>query len=216
MSHSYLEYHLEAVESCRRCGVDAVLARQLTFLKLPPFVGKDYRGILILGHSPKVRTASSIDTTLDLNMPRLLRRYIVNSVLEPLGIELEECAAVNIVRCLTRDMPEDIRVNGLNLMDAAFVHCKAHLVQEILTLKPRLLISLSERVSNLLQASFVSEQPVEPMKRIFGTLRVINVNGIRVNWIPVVHIPKPKVRAYYFPEQTKRLMALRNQVQDLL
>jgi len=188
----------------------------MTFSKLPPFKGGQTSSVLLIGHSPKVRTSSRISTTLDLDEDGQLRRYIRGEILEPLDIELESCLATNIVKCLTTEMPEDIAISEADFMERAFAICKRHLIREIFMERIRLLISFSEKVANLLQANFGPHRKPRPMKEIFATLRELEIGGRTVPWIPVVHIPKAKVRRYYFPEQTNRLRALRTETGRIL
>jgi hypothetical protein len=171
---------------------------------------------LLIGHSPKVRTSSRISTTLDLDEDRQLRRYVHREVLGPLEIELESCLATNIVKCLTTRMPEDIYINDASFMDRAFAICQRHLVQEVSRTRTRLIISFSEKVANLLQSAFGPLEKPRPMKEIFATMRELEIGGRSIPWIPVVHIPKAKVRAHYFPEQTIRLRALKSEVGRIL
>jgi hypothetical protein len=209
------EYFESAVIPCEDCGIDPAIADFLAFTKLQPFIGVSERRVLLLGHSPKVRTSSKITTTLDLAEERQLRRYVVGEVLTPLGIDLQSCYATNAVKCLTTRMPEDIAVE-LQFMERAFSYCKRHFLEELVVIKPKLVISFSERISTLLQTQFASYKPVLPMKELFGTMRSLEVNGTRIPWIPVVHVPKAKVRQHYFPEQTSRLTALSQAVSELL
>lgn len=209
------EYFQTSIVPCQECARDPVIAESLTPQKLEPFGADDERYVLLLGHSPKVRTSSEIDTTLDLNYDRQLKRYIVNEVLTPLGIDLSVCYATNAVKCLTKTMPEEI-ASDPPFMERAFSHCKRHLIHELAVVRPRLLISVSQSVSNLLQILFWPSRNVRPMKDIFATLLSIEANGEAISWIPVVHVPKAKVLRHYFPEQTTRLAALSGDVQRLL
>lgn len=209
-------YFDEHVILCENCISDEAIAPCMTFSKLPPFEGSQNTSVLLLGHSPKVRTSSRISTTLDLDEDRQLKRYIRQEVLEPLSIELERCSATNLVKCLTTEMPEDISIRDADFMERAFVICRSHLTQEMSMHKIRLLISFSEKVSNLLQANFSHEEKPRPMKEIFATLRELEVEHRRIPWIPVVHIPKAKVRHHYFPEQTIRLQSLKPEIMRIL
>jgi uracil-DNA glycosylase len=187
------------------CRYNKELSTAVTYRKLPPYIGSNDPKVLIIGHSPKVRTNTIIDTTLDLNNNRNLKSYIVNEVLMPLGLSLADCAATNAVKCMTNKMPEDIKLSKKDFMKMVFPICNEHLIEEINLLKPKLIISLSERVANLLQQDFGIEGKKEKMRDIFGTMKQLNISGVIYPWIPVVHIPKPRVRAHYFPAQTERL-----------
>lgn len=148
-----------------------------------------------------------------------MRRYITEKVLTPLGIELKDCAATNLVKCqTTKDMPEDIRVSGRKtFMERAFEYCGKHLENEILLLNPSLIISLSETVAVLIQKRFLPDTKILQMQEVFGTKRGFEVDGNDYPWIPVVHIPKAKdPSSYYFPEQTRRLQLLHDQIRELI
>ena len=211
------QYFEQTIFSCELCRKDPQLETLVTYEKLLPFVGSQNIQVLLIGHSPKVRTSSKISVTLDLTEDRQLRRYIENEVLQPLGLGLQHCVATNLVKCLTDEMPEDMSVNGVPFMQKAFEMCKVHLIRELEIIRPKLLISFSQQVSDLLQKNFVgNDEQIRKMKDIFATLRQLPVEGKGYSWIPVVHIPKGRVRAYYFPEQTMRLERLRNEVEKLL
>ena len=174
-------------------------------------MGSNQAKVLILGHSPTVRTSSKISVTLDLDKNSILQRYILNEILEPLGLDLKDCVATNIVKCQTNNLPEDIVIDGnKNFMSQTFIYCKDHLIEEVKILKPKLVISLSERVSTILQKEFTPHLSVKKMKEIFATMQTLNINGAKYNWLPVVHLPKAKVRSHCFPEQTNRLRGLKN------
>lgn len=68
---------------------------------------------------------------------------------------------------------------------------------------PKLIISLSERVATLLYRTFRSNMKVATMKEIFATKQNLIIGEKNYFWIPVVHIPKAKVRSYYFPEHVQ-------------
>ena len=209
------DYFRSDVEPCRDCERDPAIAPYITYHKLAPFVGGANPKVLLLGHSPRVRSSSRIAVTLDLDARRNLTRYIRNEVLHPLGIPLEACAATNAVKCLTTEMPEDITVAD-GFVQRAFNHCQRHLVNEVSSAGIILLISLSERVSSMLQVVFAAADSPQGMREIFATLRMIKIGGNALQWIPVVHLPKAKVRNHYFPEQTRRLEAIAGQVTELL
>lgn len=69
------------------------LSAYITFNKLLPYNREDISKVLLVGHSPKVRTDTSISETLDLNYGNNLKRYITREILSPLRIKIEECSA---------------------------------------------------------------------------------------------------------------------------
>jgi len=211
-----LQYFSDNISSCQDCGVNKNLSSYLTFKKLPPYNADKQTKVLILGHSPKVRTITQISITLDLNQDNNLKRYIKKEILSPLGIILEECSATNIVKCLTTKMPEDLIIEDEPFMDFVFGFCKSHFIEEIKIVNPKLIISLSERVSNLLQKEFGLNGDIKSMQEIFATMKQLKIDDIIYPWVPVVHIPKFKVRAHYFPEQTKRLKELKETVNKII
>ncbi len=211
------DYYVQFVEPCSDCSGDPNINRFITYEKLPPCIGDRNGSVLILGHSPRVRAKSDITVTLDLNRESNLKNYIVGEILHPLGIKLEQCNATNLVKCKTVDMPEEIKIEDKRtFMKQAFTYCRKHLENEILLYDSKLIISLSERVATLLQGAFRSNMKIATMKEIFATKQNIIVRENKYLWIPVVHIPKAKVRDAYFPEQTNRLQKLRSQINDVL
>ena len=214
MNSDFENYYKVQIVQCRRCENDFEIKDFFKFEKLPPFIGSNQAKVLILGHSPTVRTNSKITVTLDLDKNSILQRYILNEILEPLGLSLKDCAATNIVKCQTNDLPEDITIEGNeDFMSLAATYCKDHLVEEIKILKPKLIISLSERVATILQKGFKIGGKTKKMKEIFATMQDIDISGQNYYWIPVVHLPKAKVRSHYFPEQTDRLRELKPKIE---
>jgi len=210
MHLEFVKYYKTQVAPCRECEKDSTIKDFIKFVKLPPYIGSNQANVLILGHSPTVRTNSKITVTLDLNQNSVLLRYILNEILEPLGLDLKACGATNIVKCQTSNVPEEIKIDGKKkFMPLTFEHCKDHLIEEIKILNPKLIISLSERVSTILQREFKPQVKTKSMKEIFATMQTLNITGENYNWLPVVHLPKAKVRSHYFPGQTNRLRGLR-------
>ena len=213
MEQALKTYYEARVVPCRRCESNPTLALWVTLQKPVPFQVRSGSAVLIVGHSPSVRTAKEIRTVLDLDRQDNLYRYLVNEVLEPLGLRLDQCAATNLVKCFTRRLPENLESEGLPIMEAAFEECSQHFEQEVQLLQPRLVISLSERVLKLLAGRYLNLALT--MKSMFGSLLYLPVGGTDIPWIPIVHLPKAKVRRHYFPSQTERLRSLRAFVYDL-
>lgn len=214
MTKTVKRYHEASVVPCQRCANDPVLAPWITLEKPVPYQMRPESNVLIIGHSPSVRTPKEITTVLDLDRHDRLYRYLVREVLEPLGLNLAQCAATNAVKCFMHRLPEDLESEGVSVMETAFTECSHHLEQEVQLLRPRLIISLSQRVLQLVAAHYLGL--VLQMKAVFGSLLYLPVGEAAIPWIPVVHLPKPKVRRHYFPTQTERLRTLRASVQSML
>ena len=207
------EYYSNCVEKCNFCRKSDDISKFITFQKLPCFIGGAHKhNILIVGHSPAVRTGLKPTVTLDLNNDGRLSQYVTKEILDPLGIELNDCVATNIIKCYTKYMPEDIRLNNKKtFMAEVFEYCRFHFEKQVQLLDPKIIISLSETVAILLQNNYSAIEPIPiRMKKIFATVQKLKIFERIYDWIPVVHIPKPKVKKYYFPEQRERLLLLKN------
>lgn len=216
MTKAVKTYHESRVVSCTRCESNPALAPWVTLRKPVPYQVQSESPVLIVGHSPSVRTSKDIRTVLDLDRQDSLYRYLAYEVLDPLGLNLEQCAATNAVKCFMRRLPEDLESNGIPVMEAAFAECSQHFEQEVQLLRPKLVITLSQRVLQLLAKRYLNL--TLPMKSVFGSLLYLPVGGTDILWIPIVHLPKPgsKVQRHYFPSQTERLRVLRASVSNLV
>ena len=216
MTKALKTYHESSVVSCTRCESNPTLAPWVTLRKPEPYQVQSESTVLIVGHSPSVRTSKDIRTVLDLDRRDSLYRYLVYEVLEPLGLSLERCAATNAVKCFMRRLPEDLESKGIPVMEAAFAECSQHFEQEVQLLRPKLVITLSQRVLQLLAKRYLNL--TLPMKLVFGSLLYLPVGSTDIPWIPIVHLPKPgsKVQKHYFPSQTERLRVLRASVSNLV
>jgi len=86
------------------------------------------------------------------------------------------------------------------------------LTQGVGEIQPKLIISFSERVLQQLGKKY--KQSSLKMKDCFGELLSLDINGYRVPYIPVVHLPKVNslVEKHYFPMQTEKLEKLRDKL----
>jgi len=128
---------------------------------------------------------------LDLNRESNLKTYVnykrfcLHSVLNWNNVQ-----QTNLVKCQTKvEMPEDIQINGRRtFMNRAFTYCSKHIEEEIFLFNPKLIISLSGRVADLLQRQFLPEMKRLYIRDIFGTKQKLKVKGSDYVWIPAVHI----------------------------
>lgn len=169
------------------------------------FVGKDYPKVMLIGHSPSVRVKEKAEVVLKMNQPnRALYKYIVEEVLTPLQINIEEVYCTNLMKCYTNNLPEEINKTDKKYIDNICNNCLKLLEKEIEIIKPELIISLSGRVFQIISKKYMGKNL--ELRDCFGKLHTLNINNENIPYIPVVHIPKyKKIKEYYFPEQTKRL-----------
>lgn len=198
------------IENCAGCRVEELISNYLCFRKPSLFYGSKNPKIMILGHSPAVRTTEEASVVLKMDKPNQpLYKYIMKNILEPLDISVSDLYCTNIIKCQTKCLPEGIP-SSINFFDRAFSQCRMLLEREIVTIKPNLIISLSETVLKLISKTYMGKDL--NMKESFGQVFYLQISGFTVPYIPVVHIPKgpkSKVAKYYFPEQTNRLIRIR-------
>lgn len=197
------------IQLCRQCSSDSCICDLVTYKKPFSFYGSNTPKVMLIGHSPSVRTSEEAEVVLKMNLEkRPLYNYIIEQILNPLGIQIADLYCTNLIKCKTIKLPEDFD-KKLYFIDRAFNNCKELLELEIEFLKPSLIISLSERVLKILSKNYFYQQLL--MKDAFGRLISLKVDGIEYRYIPLVHLPKGPtslVAKHYFPEQTKRLKKL--------
>lgn len=198
------------IQNCVECKREELISNYICFRKPSSFCGSKNPKTMILGHSPAVRTTEEASVVLKMDKPNQpLYQYITKSILEPLDIAVSDLYCTNIIKCQTKCPPEDISAS-INFFDRAFSQCRMLLEREIVTIKPNLIISLSETVLKLISKTYMGKEL--EMKESFGQIFYLKISGLTVPYIPLVHIPKgPKSRTakYYFPEQTNRLLRIR-------
>jgi hypothetical protein len=207
MEHLELE---KLIQNCIECKSDEIISEYILLERPSSFYGSDNPNVMILGHSPTVRTSEKASFVLKMNKPKQpLYQYINEFILKPLGISVSNIYCTNIIKCQTKTLPEDI-LSSINFFDRTFLSCRKLLEMEIATIKPDLIIGLSETVLKLMSKNYMDEELT--MKESFGKIFSLKISELTIPYIPVVHIPKGPnslVAMHYFPEQTNKLIAIR-------
>ena len=194
------------ITDCQRCKSEFGISDYLLYEKPKSYMGSEILKVMLIGHSPAVRTKEAATMVLKLDKKdQPLYKYINEKILLPLGVKMTELYATNLIKCQTIKLPEDIN-RKVGFFNRCFVQCKTLLEVEIEQVNPDLIISLSETVLKALSIEYIGIEL--KMKDSFAQLLKLSINGKIYNYIPVVHIPKgknSKVGKHYFPEQTKRL-----------
>ncbi len=102
--------HLETeIQQCNRCNTVSEIAGLIEYSKPLSFYGSSNPRIMLVGHSPAVRTKTKAAYVLKMNQPNLpLYKYITEMILTPLNIDISELYCTNLIKCLTKGLPEDI------------------------------------------------------------------------------------------------------------
>jgi Uracil-DNA glycosylase len=202
-----MEYAVDnQISQCNLCSnINSILLSKPKIFK-----GSDNLKVMIIGHSPTVRVSEKASVVLKMDKPNGgLYKYITNEIISPLGIQLEELYCTNLIKCNTKMLPEDLNKKNKKYIDNVFNNCSRLLEREVEEINPELIISLSGRVFEILSEKYIGKKM--KIKDNFGKPFTLKIGNKEVKYIPVIHIPKyKKIRDYYFPEQTSRLISLKN------
>jgi uracil-DNA glycosylase len=190
--------------NCRKCSNDNHAGEINGFKKPCCWWKKDEIKVIVLGHSPYVRSSEKAKYVLNMDKPKgHLYKYIKKEILNPLDIDFDKIYCTNLLKCLTYKPPEDI--SPKNIFFDMLNNCKKLFEEEVSIISPKIIIGLSECVLKFISKNYYQKEL--SMKESFGRLLKINIEGIDYNFIPVVHLTRKKSFAdnYYFPTQTNRL-----------
>ena len=168
-----------------------------------------FNKVMLIGHSPKTRTKSFASTVLNMNIKNgRLYKYIENYILSPLNLTSEDIYCTNLMKCFTKNLPEDIDKQEEGFIKCMSTNCIDFLTEEIEVVNPQLIISFSEKVLNIIALHYMGQSL--KMKNSFGELFEIDINNHSYQFIPVVHMPRKldntdNVYKHYFPHQTEKL-----------
>lgn len=202
-----MEYTIEKqIRDCNLCGkMNGILLS-----KPRVFKGSDTPIVMIIGHSPAVRVSEKANVVLKMDKPNgALYKYICNEIISPLGMQIKELYCTNLIKCNTNMLPEDLNKQNKKYINNVFNNCSKLLEREVEEIEPKLIISLSGRVFEILSEKYMGKKM--KIHDNFGKLFTVNIANMEIPYVPVIHIPKyNKIKEYYFPEQTERLKKLRN------
>lgn len=200
------------IERCCDCNNNY----DISLLKPKVFYGKNHPKVMIIGHSPTVRTSEKAETVLKMDKPNgQLYKYISTEVLQPLSINIEDIYCTNLIKCYTGNLPEDNNKKDKQYISRIFYNCYKLLEKEISIIKPKLIISLSGRVYEILSEKYIGNKL--KIQDNFGKLHTLSIAGMNIQYVPVIHLPKyKKIKEYYFPDQRIRLDSIRKDLDIFL
>jgi uracil-DNA glycosylase family 4 len=183
------------------------MANIKNFEKPFSWIGKSEIKIVMVGHSPYVRSSQKAEYVLKIDRQKQgLYKYITGEILEPLGININNVYFTNLLKCLTDNPPENIRPKAV--FDEMLNNCKDLFEKEILIIRPKIIISLSECVLKFISKKYYKEEL--SMQRSFGEMFDIRISDNDYKFIPVNHILRKNSQAwkFYLPKQTDKLKEL--------
>ena len=207
----------DSIKKCRKCSADGLCSKYLTFEKPDSYFGGSEINIVILGHSPKVRSTKRAEIVLKMNEPKgMLYKYINDEIINPLGLNINNCYCTNLLKCETSEAPEDIKLKKKDFLNNALKNCKNLFETEISIINPKIIIGLSGKVLEFISENFYNKKL--SMREDFGKLFKIKIAGKDYSYIPVLHLTSPqkvKVRNHYFnspDNQSARLTKLSKKI----
>jgi uracil-DNA glycosylase len=146
----------------------------------------------------KARTVFELD---DKKSP--IYRYIVDDIIKPTGIDLDDIYATNLIKCTFRDEPREIAANVTGdknnkavkqLLAPFFNYCKSYFIEELREVNPRLVISFGEVPHQLIVNELdLTKQNVKPkMKDAFGSIYQVNALDRDFYYAPCIRVVAKK------------------------
>jgi uracil-DNA glycosylase len=187
---------------CNKCveqKVNVDLFQGNITLKAKPFKGNNPR-VMLVGLNPTLRQGEA-SCVLELNNKKSpIFKFIVDKILKPVGLKLEDTYATNLVKCTfpKNQEPRDIckeAYNGKkdnktirNFLSPFFHYCREHFEAEVHEIKPKIIISFGEIPHQLLVEAFdLDKQKVEKaMKNAFSYIYPVNLLGHKVCYAPCI------------------------------
>ena len=131
----------------------------------------------------------------------ILFRWIINEILEPAGISLNNIYATNLIKCRfpNNQTPKLIaQKHGMmirNFLSPFFQNCKKWLYSELEEVKPKIVISHGEPVHQMLIEMFNGQIPMK-MKEAFGQVFPIEIFGTNAYYVPCIHVNSKSRKLY--------------------
>ena len=168
-------------------------------LSVKPFKQGSNPVIMLVGLNPTL-TKKKVRTVLELDDKKSpIYRYIVDDILKPACIDLDNIYATNLIKCTFRDEPRKIAGNVSGDKDNKavkeflapfFNYCKSYFVEELKEVDPRLIISFGEVPHQFIVNELdLAKQNVKPkMKDAFGSIYQVNALNRDFYYAPSIRV----------------------------
>ena len=211
----------DSIKKCRKCSDDDICSKYLTFEKPDSYFGESELNIVILGHSPKVRSVKRAKTVLKMDETKgQLYKYVTEKIIKQLGLNIDNCYCTNLLKCETSIAPEDIKPKEAKyrFFNDVLRNCKVLFENEISIINPKIIIGLSEPVLKFISKNYCGiENKDSSMADAFGKLFKIKIAGKEYGYIPVVHYTTRKnVKEHYFDKEDNQISRLKELSKEIV
>ncbi len=207
----------EACDICIKQKIYAGVLEGGIKLSTKPFKGNNPK-VMLVGLNPTL-VKEQVSYVFDLhNKNSPIRRYIIDDILKPTGLRIEDIYATNLVKCTFLQEPRAICKEIMDKDDNEtvkdflfpfFQNCRQHFKAEVYEIKPKILLSFGEIPHQLLVEEFgLDKQKVEKeMKKAFSNIYPVSLLDHDILYGPCIR-QKAKVHPYLnslFPEFVQNL-----------
>lgn len=194
---------MEYPEKCNLCNKDKAISSLCgnIELKVRPIKGSN-PSIFLIGQDPTIERGEAT-AVLNLDKPKLpLYKFIFNEILKPLGLDLNDIYATNLVKCTfpnnqtPNKLAKKTKSSIINVIKPFFYNCNSWLESELKEIQPKLIISFGEPVHTLLVKKYNLDIS-EKMKECFSKVYPIKLLDMNVCYAPCVHVITKNRQKYY-------------------
>jgi uracil-DNA glycosylase family 4 len=159
-----------------------------------PFKGNKPK-VMLVGLNPTLGKGDA-SCVLELNNKRSsIFKFIVDKILKPVGLKLEDTYATNLVKCtfpnnqeardICKDAKTNIKITVKDFYSPFFHNCREHFEAEVREIKPKIIISFGEIPHQLIVEAF-SLDVEKAMKKAFSKIYRVNLLGHEAYYAPCI------------------------------
>lgn len=166
----------------------------------PYYHEKGKQRIMLIGQDPRIRkNQNRVNCVLMLDRNNSALHRWLNDIFGIDNFKSSTVYATNIVKCTLDRVPSDSEQGGREYLRKFFENCKSHLLKEILSFQPDLILSFGEPAHEYLLALFDDNSLFTKEMRFdfTGSFYHISVKGHHFKYSPCLHIQTYRVAESY-------------------
>jgi uracil-DNA glycosylase len=184
---------------CIQKGINKRIGSEDLKLSVTPFQGGNNPRVMLVGLNPTLikKEAKNVFELDDYKSP--IYKYIVQDILQPVGLKTDDIYATNLVKCTFSQEPRIIceQIYGKKdsktvkgFLSPFFQNCKRYFAEEILEIKPKILISFGEVPHQLIVEEYdlIQRNIDENMKVAFGNIYRVNMHARDIFYVPCIRV----------------------------